>query len=102
MNFKVDMGFSYNIEKYSNFGPFYRFKYHLVDIEFIETVSRWLNDTQVKIKTEVAASNQYAKNLFELVANFEKTVKDSKILKHREVVRVSVQVETIRKKCQYI
>jgi hypothetical protein len=54
-------------------------------------VSRWLNDTQVKIKSEVAASNQYAKALYESVAQFEKAVKESKVLKHREVVRLIKQ-----------
>jgi hypothetical protein len=48
-----------------------KFKYHLVDLEFIEKISRWLNETQVKIKTEVAASNRDAKNLYELTNQFE-------------------------------
>ena len=40
-----------------------KFKYHLVDLQFIEKISRWLNDTQIKIKTEVNASNSRAKLL---------------------------------------
>ena len=48
-----------------------KFKFHLVDLQFIEKISRWLNDTQVKIKTEVNASNSQAKNLNKLVNQFE-------------------------------
>lgn len=48
-----------------------KFKFHLVDLEFIEKISRWLNETQVKIKTEVAASNRDAKNLYELTNQFD-------------------------------
>ena len=32
---------------------FYRFKYHLFDLTFLEKISRWLTNTQVKIKSEV-------------------------------------------------
>jgi hypothetical protein len=30
-----------------------KFKFHLVDLQFIERISRWLNETQIKIKTQV-------------------------------------------------
>ena len=30
-----------------------KFKYHLVDLQFIEKISRWLNETQIKIKVTI-------------------------------------------------
>jgi cysteinyl-tRNA synthetase len=48
-----------------------RFKFHLVDLQFIEKISRWLNDAQVKIKTEVNASNGRAKHLHVCVDEFQ-------------------------------
>jgi len=48
-----------------------KFKYHLVDLQFIEKISRWLNDAQVKIKTEVNASNSKAKHLSKCVDEFQ-------------------------------
>ena len=42
-----------------------------MDLQFIENISRWLNETQIKIKTEVAASNTFSKNLFEMTKDFE-------------------------------
>lgn len=50
---------------------YFRFKYHLVDLQFIERISRWINESQVKIKIQVAASNRDAKRLNELIHNFE-------------------------------
>lgn len=51
-----------------------KFKFHLVDLQFIEKISRWLNDTQIKIKTQVNASNLQAKQLSEHIKEFEKRV----------------------------
>ena len=33
---------------------FVRFKHHLFDLTFVEKSSRWVTNTQVKIKTEVS------------------------------------------------
>ena len=49
-----------------------KFKYHLVDLQFIEKISRWLNDTQIKIKTQVSASNSQAKRLSKLIVELDK------------------------------
>ncbi len=49
-----------------------KFKYHLVDLQFIEKISRWLNETQIKIKTLVNGSNLQAKKLSEHITEFEK------------------------------
>ncbi|XP_025113780.1 coiled-coil domain-containing protein 180-like isoform X2 [Pomacea canaliculata] len=40
-----------------------RFKSHMFDLLFMEQIARWLTNTQVKIKCEVAASNAQAQNL---------------------------------------
>ncbi len=48
-----------------------KFKYHLIDLQFIEKISRWLNETQVKIKTEVNSLNYQAKQLNKLLIDFE-------------------------------
>ena len=51
-----------------------RFKHHMVDLLFIEKVKRWLTNTQVKVKAEVAASNTQASSLAEhLVSLVRKT-----------------------------
>jgi hypothetical protein len=47
-----------------------KFKYHLIDLQFIEKISRWLNDTQIKIKSEVSASNSQAKELNKMISEF--------------------------------
>ena len=49
-----------------------KFKYHLIDLQFIEKISRWLNDTQIKIKTQVNASNSQAKRLSQMIVEFDK------------------------------
>lgn len=48
-----------------------KFKYHLIDLQFIEKISRWLNDTQIKIKSEVSLSNTQAKMLNKMIQDFE-------------------------------
>lgn len=51
-----------------------KFKFHLVDLQFIEKISRWLNETQIKIKTQVNGSNLQAKELSERIRDFERRV----------------------------
>jgi hypothetical protein len=46
------------------------FKHHLTDLQFIEISNRWISETQVKIKSEVAASNQQAQALKTLVKSY--------------------------------
>lgn len=48
-----------------------RFKNHIFDLLFMETVARWLTNTQVQIKAHVAKSNTNSKNL----SNFLSTLK---------------------------
>ncbi|XP_021341706.1 coiled-coil domain-containing protein 180-like isoform X3 [Mizuhopecten yessoensis] len=40
-----------------------RFKSHMIDLIFMEKIARWLTNTQVKIKAEVASSNSQAQQL---------------------------------------
>ena len=39
----------------------------MTDLHFIETSNRWISETQVKIKSEVAANNQQAQKFKKLV-----------------------------------
>jgi hypothetical protein len=48
-----------------------KFKYNLVDLQFIEKISRWLNEAQIKIKINVNESNARAKELNAKLAEFE-------------------------------
>lgn len=48
-----------------------KFKYNLIDLQFIEKISRWLNETQIKIKINVNESNTKAKELNDLIAEFD-------------------------------
>lgn len=48
-----------------------KFKFHLIDLQFIEKISRWLNDTQIKIKTNVNDCNAQAKKLSKLIEDFD-------------------------------
>lgn len=48
-----------------------RYKYHMVDLVFMEKIARWLTNTKVKIKAEVAASNGAAKSVADALARFE-------------------------------
>lgn len=43
----------------------------MVDLVFMEKIARWLTNTKVKIKAEVAASNTAAKNIADALARFE-------------------------------
>lgn len=51
-----------------------RFKNHLFDLTFMEKVTRWLTNTQVKIKSEVAFSNSQAKKLSIYLSTFERHI----------------------------
>jgi len=51
-----------------------RFRNHMIDLVFIERVARWLTNTQVKVKAEVAESNQQAKTLALHLNELEKRI----------------------------
>ncbi|XP_074627275.1 coiled-coil domain-containing protein 180-like [Acropora palmata] len=51
-----------------------RFKNHLFDLTFMEKVTRWLTNTQVKVKSEVAFSNSQAKKLAIYLSTFERHI----------------------------
>ncbi|XP_071821141.1 coiled-coil domain-containing protein 180-like isoform X2 [Apostichopus japonicus] len=51
-----------------------RFKNHLFDLTFIEKLTRWLTNTQVKIKGEVAESNSKAQDLMRHLNTLERRV----------------------------
>jgi cysteinyl-tRNA synthetase len=44
-----------------------KFKYNLSDLQFIEKISRWLSEAQIKIKIDVNESNTKAKELKAMV-----------------------------------
>ena len=52
----------------------FSFKNHMVDLVFIEKVARWLTNTQVKIKTEVADSNAQAKRLAQHINDIDRRI----------------------------
>lgn len=43
----------------------------MTDIRFIELANRWISDAQVKIKSEVAVSNEQARTLRALLLIYE-------------------------------
>lgn len=43
----------------------------MVDLQFIESTNRWISETQVKIKSEVALSNQQAHTLKNLLTSYQ-------------------------------
>jgi len=51
-----------------------RFKNHLFDLTFMEKVTRWLTNSQVKVKSEVAFSNSQAKKLAIYLSTFERHI----------------------------
>nr|KAG5705811.1 hypothetical protein BaRGS_027470 [Batillaria attramentaria] len=51
-----------------------RFKSHMFDLLFMEKVARWLTNTQVKIKAEVAASNSQAQALARHLLDLERRI----------------------------
>jgi predicted aminopeptidase len=42
----------------------------MTDLQFIEVSNRWISETQVKIKSEVAANNQQAQTFKKLVLSY--------------------------------
>lgn len=51
---------------------FFRYKYHMVDLVYLEKISRFMLNTQVKIKGEVTLSNTSARAIANALDNFEK------------------------------
>ncbi|KAI0222951.1 DUF4456 domain-containing protein [Lamellibrachia satsuma] len=51
-----------------------RFKHHMVDLLFMERIARWLTNTQVKIKAEVAESNSEARRCFNSIAGLHQRI----------------------------
>ncbi|WAR30538.1 CC180-like protein [Mya arenaria] len=51
-----------------------RFKSHLFDLIFMEKIARWLTNTQVKIKAEVAISNSQAQALAQHLADIDRRI----------------------------
>ncbi|XP_072015860.1 coiled-coil domain-containing protein 180-like [Amphiura filiformis] len=51
-----------------------RFKHHLFDLTFIEKLTRWLTNTQVKVKGEVAESNRQAQQLMHHLNTLERRI----------------------------
>jgi hypothetical protein len=46
----------------------------MIDLQFIETSNRWISETQVKIKGEVAANNQQAQEFKKLVLSYRNQI----------------------------
>lgn len=46
----------------------------MIDLVFIEKVARWLTNTQVKVKAEVAESNGQAKRLAQYLNDLERRI----------------------------
>ncbi|CAF2574698.1 unnamed protein product [Rotaria sp. Silwood2] len=51
-----------------------RFKNHMTDLQFIEISNRWISETQVKIKSEVAANNQQSTTFKKLVLSYRNQI----------------------------
>lgn len=51
-----------------------RFKSHMFDLLFMEKVARWLTNTQVKIKAEVAASNSQAQIIAQHLKDLQRRI----------------------------
>ena len=46
----------------------------MIDLQFIETSNRWISETQVKIKSEVAANNQQSQTFKNLVISYQNQI----------------------------
>ncbi len=46
----------------------------MTDLQFIELTNRWISDTQVKIKGEVAVNNQQAQALKKLILSYQNQI----------------------------
>ena len=51
-----------------------RFKSHMFDLIFMEKIARWLTNTQVKIKAEVANSNTQTQTLTRHLMDIERRI----------------------------
>ncbi|KAJ8300120.1 hypothetical protein KUTeg_021639 [Tegillarca granosa] len=51
-----------------------RFKSHMIDLVFMEKIARWLTNTQVKIKAEVANSNTQAQTLAQHINDLDRRI----------------------------
>ncbi len=51
-----------------------RFKHHMIDLLFMEKIARWLTNTQVKIKAEVADSNSQAQQLVQYLNDLDRRI----------------------------
>ncbi|CAF3644133.1 unnamed protein product [Rotaria sordida] len=51
-----------------------RFKNHMTDLQFIEISNRWISETQVKVKSEVAANNQQSTTFKKLVLSYRNQI----------------------------
>ncbi|XP_071097132.1 coiled-coil domain-containing protein 180-like [Haliotis cracherodii] len=51
-----------------------RFKSHMFDLIFMEKIARWLTNTQVKIKAEVANSNSQAQRLMQHLNDLDRRI----------------------------
>lgn len=51
-----------------------RFKNHMFDLIFMEKIARWLTNTQVKIKAEVANSNSQAQKLAQHLSDIDRRI----------------------------
>nr|XP_022323892.1 coiled-coil domain-containing protein 180-like isoform X9 [Crassostrea virginica] len=51
-----------------------RFKNHMIDLIFMEKIARWLTNTQVKIKAEVANSNSQAQQLAQHLSDLDRRI----------------------------
>ena len=52
----------------------FRFKNHMIDLIFMEKIARWLTNTQVKIKAEVANSNSQAQQLAQHLSDLDRRI----------------------------
>lgn len=52
----------------------HRFKSHMFDLIFMEKIARWLTNTQVKIKAEVANSNSQAQRLMQHLSDLDRRI----------------------------
>ncbi|XP_075252069.1 coiled-coil domain-containing protein 180-like isoform X3 [Convolutriloba macropyga] len=51
-----------------------KFKHHMADLTFVERLSRWLTNTQVKIKTEASESNTQSQTLSLLLNKIDRKI----------------------------
>ena len=76
-----------------------KYKLHIFEVTFLEKINSWMSNCQVKIKTEVAASNRNSKNLKKSVGDL-KTLIDSCARPHPD--KPKVQAEEILEHIPYI